>query len=147
MILLTFLGASKSILDIDQSQAIVCNHMVELLCHLTKMHQNRIRFHLLSGNLLQKIALLMKSRDTTLKLGNLVMRSSGLTVLASIRFFRTIIGTKDEFYSRFLVKHDLLRPLMEAFEENGKKYNLLNSACLDFLEFIKTVLSFCVCVL
>ena len=35
------------------------------------------------------------------------------------------------------MRNNLFEPVMNAFFENGSRYNLLNSAVLDLLEFIR----------
>ena len=50
-----------------------------------------------------------------------------------------MIGLKDEFYNRYIVKNDLLKPVGDAFAANGKRYNLFNSAVIELFEFIRTV--------
>jgi len=52
-----------------------------------------------------------------------------------------MIGLKDDFYNRYIVKCDLLRPVTDAFVANGlTKYNLFNSAVIELFEFIHMVL-------
>ena len=52
------------------------------------------------------------------------------------------MGLQDEFYNRQLVKHKLLEPILNIVIETMPKDNLLNSACLEFFEFIKRVCLF-----
>lgn len=52
---------------------------------------------------------------------------------------RKIIGMKEEFYNRYIIKGNLFRPVVEAFKANGDKYNLLNSAMIELFEFIRLV--------
>lgn len=58
--------------------------------------------------------------------------------LNALKFFRKIIGLKDEFYNRYIIKYDLMSFVIDAFVKNGLKYNMLNSAVLELLEFIKS---------
>jgi hypothetical protein len=44
---------------------------------------------------------------------------------------------QDEFYHRYLTKNNLFEPVMTAFQTNGNRYNLLNSAVLEMVDFIK----------
>lgn len=57
----------------------------------------------------------------------------------ALRFMRKIIGLKDDFHNRYIIKGDLFLPVVEAFKANGKKYNLLNSAMIEMFEYIKVV--------
>jgi len=43
----------------------------------------------------------------------------------------------DEFYNRYIVKGNLLTPVVDAFLRNNGRYNLLDSAILELFEFIK----------
>lgn len=52
---------------------------------------------------------------------------------------RKIIGLKDEFYSRYIIKGNLFKPVVDAFLNNNGRYNLLDSAILEMFEFIKVV--------
>ena len=52
---------------------------------------------------------------------------------------RKTIGMKDEFYHRYFVRGDLFKPVVSAFQTNGSKYNLLNSAMIELFEFIRQV--------
>lgn len=38
---------------------------------------------------------------------------------------------------RHLIRNQLLDPVMTAFWDNGERYNLLNSAVLELVEFIR----------
>mgnify|MGYP000947884072 CR=1 FL=1 len=54
---------------------------------------------------------------------------------------RKIIGLKDEFYYRYIIKGNLFKPVIDAFLNNNGRYNLLDSAILEMFEFIKMVRS------
>lgn len=71
------------------------------------------------------------------KVLRLLRRKERWLVVAGVRFLRTCIGTKDDFYMRHLIRNNLLDPVMAVFFENGERYNLLNSAVLELVEFIR----------
>lgn len=56
--------------------------------------------------------------------------------VAAIRFLRTCLDMKDEFYNRYIAKNGLLGAVLRAFVANGRRYNLLNSAVLELLDFV-----------
>ena len=58
---------------------------------------------------------------------------------ASLRFCRRIVGLKDEQYCRYIIKNNLFDPIVRAFEANGCRYNLLNSAIIELFEYIRYV--------
>ena len=45
---------------------------------------------------------------------------------AAIRFLRTCVAIKDDFFPRQMVKNNVFEPVMAVFFENGDRYNLLN---------------------
>ena len=55
---------------------------------------------------------------------------------------RRIIGLKDEYYNRYIIKGNLFEPVINALLDNGTRYNLLNSAIIELFEFIKVVSCF-----
>ena len=60
-------------------------------------------------------------------------------ITAALRLCRKIIGLKDEFYYRYIVRNNLLAPIVKAFIANGRRYNLLNSAIIELFEYLKVV--------
>jgi protein phosphatase-4 regulatory subunit 3 len=59
-------------------------------------------------------------------------------ITGSLRFFRKIIGLKDEVYNRHIISSNLFAPVVEALQANNGRYNLLDSAIIELFEFIKT---------
>uniref|UniRef100_A0A4W4FMK7 Serine/threonine-protein phosphatase 4 regulatory subunit 3 n=1 Tax=Electrophorus electricus TaxID=8005 RepID=A0A4W4FMK7_ELEEL len=57
--------------------------------------------------------------------------------VGALRFMRRIIGLKDEYYNRYIIKGNLFEPVINALLDNGTRYNLLNSAIIELFEFIK----------
>ncbi len=49
---------------------------------------------------------------------------------------------QDEHMINHIVKHNLLKPIVDTFVSNGNRYNLLNSAVLELFEYIRKVLRF-----
>lgn len=52
---------------------------------------------------------------------------------------RRIIGLKDEFYNRYMMRNFLFEPVVKAFQNNGSRYNLMNSAIIEMFEYIRVV--------
>ncbi len=119
-----YTGAKKP-LTLDREVSDICFHICELLSFMVKSHQFRSKFFFM-GDITKKLLILLKSRETYIR-------------LASLRVFRSCVGTKDEFYVRILLKNDVLVHIMETLRETEERYNLLNSACLEFLEFVRKV--------
>lgn len=52
---------------------------------------------------------------------------------------RRILNLKDELYFHHIRDRKILDQIVECFKENGDRYNLLNSAIIEFFEFIRSV--------
>ena len=70
-------------------------HVCELLSFCVQKHSYRIKYFILRNNVLTKVLKLARHRDKCL-------------VLAALRFLRTCIGLKDEFYNRYIAKNRCL---------------------------------------
>ncbi|KND02190.1 uncharacterized protein SPPG_02678 [Spizellomyces punctatus DAOM BR117] len=112
------------IFELDPDQAAVCNHICELLCFMIKQHPVRCPYLFTTTDIASKVALLLRSKETYLR-------------LSALRVFRVCIGMKDVFWHRLLIKKDIFKNVLTAFFETKSKYNLLNSACLELFEFIR----------
>lgn len=60
-------------------------------------------------------------------------------VLAAVRFMRACIGLKDEFYYRYIAKNNCLLPLVQQLAANARLDNLLASAVIELLDFLRKV--------
>ncbi|KAJ1562283.1 Platinum sensitivity protein [Nowakowskiella sp. JEL0078] len=121
----TTIGTTKPLsLNLSNIQAQLCHFVCELLCYMIQYHSYRSKYFVMGTVVLNKTALLLKSKVTYVR-------------LSALRVFRKCIGMKDEFYNRHLVKIEVLPLIFENFLEIGSKNTLLNSAFLDFFEFIR----------
>lgn len=98
--------------------------VVELLCFCVQHHGYRIKYYTLRNNVVEKVLKLLRRRERWL-------------VVAAVRFLRTCIGLKDDFYNRYITRNSLFEPVFAVFFDNGDRYNLLNSAVLDLVDFIR----------
>jgi len=117
----------------DSRTAQLLSLILELLSFCVEHHSYHTRTYVIQRDLLRRILVLMKSKHTFL-------------VLSSLRFFRKIIGLKDDFYNRHIVNSNLFAPIVEALQANNGRYNLLDSAIIELFEFIRTeeIRSLCV---
>ncbi|CAI5977661.1 unnamed protein product [Closterium sp. NIES-64] len=100
---------------------VLCNNVVEKVLRLVRRKE---RYYVLRNNVVEKVLRLVRRKERYL-------------VVAAVRFLRSCISLKDDFYLRYLVKNRLFEPVIAAFRANGSRYNLLNSAVLDLVEFIR----------
>jgi protein phosphatase 4 regulatory subunit 3 len=54
-----------------------------------------------------------------------------------VRFLRACVGILDDFYNRYIVKNNLLAPVFALLRANAARDNLLTSAVMDLLEFVR----------
>ncbi|GBG33681.1 Serine/threonine-protein phosphatase 4 regulatory subunit 3 [Hondaea fermentalgiana] len=100
------------------------HHITELLSFCVQTHGFRVKYFVLNQDIVDKVLRLLYSRDKHL-------------VLGAIRFARTCVGLKDDFYNRHIVKLNLFAPIFEVFVSNGPRNNLINSAIIELLEFVR----------
>lgn len=115
--------------QMDSDDALVAhtrNQVCEILSFCVQSHGYRIKYFILRHNVVQKALGLIKPKG----------HASHLT-MAVIRFVRACVGLKDEFYNRHMVKNNLFEPVVKTFTANGDKYNLLNSAVVEMVDFIR----------
>jgi len=97
----------------------------ELLCFCLARHGNRIRSLLTTTWLLSRVTVLLNGSY------------SCHVCLAALRLLRTIVGVRDEQLDLFVVKANLLQPAMDLFTKNMVHNNMLNSAVLEMVDFMR----------
>ncbi|CAI5941041.1 unnamed protein product [Closterium sp. NIES-65] len=118
----------------------VLTSICDLLCFCVQHHSFRMKYYVLRNSVAEKVLRLTQRREKYLS-------------VAAIRFLRCCVALKDDFYVcylvrnrlldpddfyvRYLVKNRLLDPVMAAFRVNGARYNLLNSAVLELIDFVR----------
>ncbi|XP_076442092.1 serine/threonine-protein phosphatase 4 regulatory subunit 3-like [Babylonia areolata] len=108
----------------DYQTAQLLSLILELLSFCAEHHTYHIKHFIISRDLLSRVVVLLASRHSFL-------------VLCALRFMRKIVGLKEEFYNRYIIKCNLFKPIIGLFLRNGDRYNLLNSALIELFEFIK----------
>ena len=108
----------------DSSTGQIIAFILDLFCFFIEKHAVHIKNYIESTDVLRRICLLTKSRQTYL-------------AVCSVRTLRKIIAKKDEFYIRYIIKENCLGPIVDTFVTNSNRYNLLNSTILEMFEFIK----------
>ena len=106
--------------------AIRSSFAVELLSFCVRAHLHRMKFFLLRSRVLGSVLSLLKSNKAS-------AASSGdrCLKLAALRFLRSILSVKDEFYHRHIIQHNLFAPVFEAFRANPVGDNLVSSAIVE----------------
>lgn len=70
---------------------------------------------------------------------NLLRCKDKYLALGALRSLRALVATKDKFLIKHIVKEDLFRSVVKSFDENGPRYNLMNSAIVELFEYIRQV--------
>ncbi|KAI8138592.1 component of IIS longevity pathway SMK-1-domain-containing protein [Fennellomyces sp. T-0311] len=112
------------VLELTRDQSDLCVFLCDLICFVIRQHSFRSKYLMLSTDCFVKIMQLYRCRQAHLK-------------LAALRVFRTCIGLMDEFYTRQLMKFNIFEPTIRVLLDTDGRNNLLNSACLEVLEFIR----------
>ncbi|CAD7697167.1 unnamed protein product [Ostreobium quekettii] len=98
--------------------------ILELLRFCVQHHTYNIKYYVLKNNVLEKVLTLLRVPEKWL-------------VVAALRFVRTCVAEKDDFYNRYLMRNNLFEPVVDLFIANGERYNLLNSTVIELMEFIR----------
>ncbi|CAO3651053.1 unnamed protein product [Mucor fragilis] len=111
-------------LVLTQDQAQLCLYICEFLYFAIRNHGFRSKYILLSSDIFTRVMQLYRSKYAYIKLGGL-------------RFFRVCVSIRDEFYNRSLIKNNIFEATIRVLLDTKGQDCLLNSACLDLLEFIR----------
>eukprot|EP01094_Clydonella_sp_ATCC50884_P019710 TRINITY_DN3919_c0_g1_i5.p1 TRINITY_DN3919_c0_g1~~TRINITY_DN3919_c0_g1_i5.p1 ORF type:complete len:552 (-),score=155.81 TRINITY_DN3919_c0_g1_i5:1270-2925(-) len=107
----------------NEHSAALQNAIVDILTFCVEKHSYRIKYYVLGNNILRKTMGLLQSPFRYVSLG-------------VVRFLRAIVKKRDEFYIRHMDQYEILEPLLRTFKENGNRYNMLNSAIIDFFNVL-----------
>ncbi|KAF0929106.1 hypothetical protein E2562_015213 [Oryza meyeriana var. granulata] len=117
-------SAGNTETEVNCTKPEILLNVCELLCFCILHHPYKIKCHFLMNNAIEKILALTRRREKFL-------------VVAAVRFMRTTISRNDDFLIRHIVKLNLFKPIIDAFVENGDRYNMLQSGVLELLEYIR----------
>ncbi|KAJ7955201.1 serine/threonine-protein phosphatase 4 regulatory subunit 3-like [Quillaja saponaria] len=117
-------GSGGRVQNQNSAKPEILLNICELLCFCVLHHPYRIKCNILPNNVIDKVLLLTRRRENYL-------------VVAAVRFVRTILSRHDEHLLNHFVRNNLLKPIVDVFVANGNRYNLLNSAVLELLEYIR----------
>ncbi|KAM0284586.1 hypothetical protein ACHAQH_001952 [Verticillium albo-atrum] len=105
-------------------QASMFTYLIEVLGYFIRQHLHRSKFFVLQNDIAQRVAQLLSCPEKYLQ-------------LVGIRFFRSLIGSHDDFYIKHLTEKNVFGPLLDVLNDTMPRDNLLSSACLELFEFIK----------
>lgn len=97
-------------------------NICELLCFCVQQDPSRTTF--LLQNATEKVLFLTRRKEKSI-------------VAAAVRFFRTLLSVLDESVQSYVVKKNLLKPIIDVFVAGGNHDDLLISSILALLEHIR----------
>uniref|UniRef100_A0A8C6NTP5 Serine/threonine-protein phosphatase 4 regulatory subunit 3 n=1 Tax=Nothobranchius furzeri TaxID=105023 RepID=A0A8C6NTP5_NOTFU len=115
---------TTDICDYDFQTAQLLALILELLTFCVEHHTYHIKNYIINKDILRRVLVLTASQHAFL-------------ALCALRFMRRIIGLKDEFYNRYIMRNFLFEPVIKAFRNNGSRYNLMNSAIIEMFEYVR----------
>lgn len=141
--------------DFQTSQLLAL--ILELLTFCVEHHTYHIKNYIINKDILRRVLVLTASQHAflalceshnypeiiviTLQFFKDVLGTflSAFLFSGALRFMRRIIGLKDEFYNRYIMRNFLFEPVIKAFLNNGSRYNLMNSAIIEMFEYVRVV--------
>ena len=107
---------------------------LEILSFCVRAHVYRMKFFILRTRLLGTI---LKVLCQKIPQPHQVASGDNCLKLASLKFLRSVLSVKDEFYHRHIVQYNLFAPVFEAFRIIPVGSNLISSAILEMCDFIR----------
>lgn len=120
----------KPLLDLEGQQRIhiklssetIFNYLNDFTAYFVRAHHHRYKFFVLQHNIAYRFVQLLHCSVKHLQ-------------LVAIRFFRQLIATRDDFYTRHIMEKRLIEHIFDLLERCLPRDNLIGSACLDFFDF------------
>lgn len=116
--------------------------ILELTSFCVENHVQSMRNFIVQKDLLSTIAVYLRSQHHFMSLCefySLPQKDKAYPISAALRVLRKVIQQKDEQYNRYIIEKKVIDPIVDCFMDNGARYNLLNSAILEFFDFIRHV--------
>ncbi|TFK66581.1 DUF625-domain-containing protein [Pluteus cervinus] len=110
-------------------------YLCDLLYNFVQQHHFRGHFYILSSGIVTRIATLLKSRDKHLR-------------HASFRIFRLLLKQNNANLNNIVMKHDILKPILDLTLLESRRDNLLSCSCQEYFESMrkdnmKEMIKFC----
>ncbi|KAH8824742.1 component of IIS longevity pathway SMK-1-domain-containing protein [Flagelloscypha sp. PMI_526] len=98
--------------------------LCDILHSMVTQHHFRGYLFIISGNIMPKIAGLLRTKDKHLK-------------HAAFRFFRLILKLNNVTLRSQMIKSEVFKPILDLTLQESKRDNLLSCSCQEFFEAIK----------
>jgi len=123
-------------------------YLCDLLYNFIQQHQFRSHFHVMSSDILSRVATLFKSKDkhlrhcesrTLSKLIALLTRVHMFCSKAAFRIFRLLLKQNNPNSHVQVVRHDILKPILDLTIQESLRDNLLSCSCQEYFEHMRKV--------
>ncbi|CAI6334395.1 unnamed protein product [Periconia digitata] len=118
------LEGRTSMADLSIQDVALYGHLVEVLCYFIKQHSPRCKSFLLGEHYTARVAQLMDCPEKHLK-------------LIALKYIRSVVTMSEEQFTEQVTRDNLIDPILHVLFETMPRDSLLNSACLEFFEFIR----------
>ncbi|KXS10737.1 DUF625-domain-containing protein [Gonapodya prolifera JEL478] len=116
-------GDQTDVLPVTRKQSSLLNAICDILCFCIKNHGYRSKYFILGSAATAQMILLVKAAEKHVR-------------LSAVRYVRTCLSLKDDFYNRHLMKSGVFSAILGLLHEGKGKNNVTTSAILELFEFI-----------
>ncbi|KAF9464813.1 component of IIS longevity pathway SMK-1-domain-containing protein [Collybia nuda] len=128
-------NVNERILPLTREETNRYLYLCDLFYNFTAQHHFRSHFYLMSNNIVVRVASLLKAKDKHLR-------------HASFRIFRLLLKQNNQNTHALIMKHDVLKPILDLTLEESRRDNLLSCSCQEYFENMrrenmKDMIKFC----
>ncbi|KAF5332031.1 hypothetical protein D9758_014583 [Tetrapyrgos nigripes] len=126
---------SDPVLPLTREQTNRYVYLCDLLYNFSLQHQFRSHFFVMTTNIVTRVATLLKAKDKHLR-------------HAAFRFFRLLLKQNNQNIHSQIMKHDILKPILDLTLRESRRDNLLSCSCQEYFEHMrrenmKDLIKFC----
>ncbi|KAF7302120.1 SMK-1 domain-containing protein [Mycena indigotica] len=127
--------ATDPILSLTREETNRFTYLCDLLYNFISGHNFRGYFYVASSQILSRVPTLFKARDKHLQ-------------HAAFRIFRLLLRTNNGNMHTLVMKHDLLKPILDLTMRESRRDNLLSCSCHEYFDYmrrenVKDLIKFC----
>ncbi|KAJ7506513.1 component of IIS longevity pathway SMK-1-domain-containing protein, partial [Mycena galericulata] len=115
---------TDSILSLTREETNRFTYLCDLLYNFISGHNFRAYFYVASSQILTRVPTLFKARDKHLQ-------------HAAFRIFRFILKHNNANLHTQIMKHDLVKPILDLTLRESKRDNLLSCSCQEYFDYMK----------
>ncbi|KAF8076723.1 component of IIS longevity pathway SMK-1-domain-containing protein [Lyophyllum atratum] len=117
-------NAKEPVLPLTREEANRYVYLCDLLYNFVSQHHFRIHFYMMSSNIIVRVASLLKARDKHLR-------------HAAFRNFRVLLRQNNPNIHTQIMKHDILKPILDLTIQESRRDNLLSCSCQEYFDTMR----------